>query len=403
LGEPFNEENRMLDRERAMLLAFEERYGAGEGVGLTRAPGRVNIIGEHTDYNEGYVLPMAIGRDTMVAFRPNGTSQVNAWAMNLGQSASFSLDGEGLPAEPAWMLYVGGVARALQGAGVALTGLDMVIHSTVPIGGGLSSSAALEVSSALAMLSAARKDMEPKQLVRLCQQAEHDAVGMKCGMMDQYVSIFGQAGSAVMLDCRYGSHEWIPCATEAAKFVVCDTGVRHELASSEYNTRREECEAGVVEARRLLSGEAIQALRDLVPGELSALAPELDPVVMKRVKHVVTENARVLEAATAMRQQNYMALGVLMDASHESLRDDYQVSCPELDTMVELAWKQRGVYGARMTGGGFGGCTISLVDAEHVDAFCRNMATGYEAATGNAAHVYVCAPERGAELLRPAS
>jgi galactokinase len=393
----------MLDRERAMLVKFEELYGTGEGIGLCRAPGRVNIIGEHTDYNDGYVLPMAIGRDIMVAFKPNGTDLLNVCAMNLDESASISLGEEGLPDGPGWMLYVGGVARALQQADVKLAGVDMVVHGTLPIGGGLSSSAALEVSAALAMLSAAGAVVEPKDVVRLCQQAEHDAVGMKCGMMDQYVAVFGQAGSAVMLDCRYASHELIPCPTDVAKFVVCDTGVRHELASSEYNKRREECEAGAAAAARVLTGQNIEALRDLVPGELSGLIEELDATVMKRVRHVVTENARVLEAATAMRQQNYVSLGVMMDTSHESLRDNYEVSCSELDTMVELAWSQPGVYGSRMTGGGFGGCTISLVDGEHVDAFCRRMATGYEAATGIAAQVYVCTPENGAEVIRPAS
>ena len=220
--------------------------------------------------------------------------------------------------------------------------------------------------------------------------------------MDQYVTLFAEEGAAVRLDCRELTHELVPCATDTAKFVVCDTGVHHELAATEYNRRRGECEEGAAEAARILTAQDVRALRDIVPGQLSALEPELDPVVFKRVRHVVTENARVLEAAQSMREQNYVALGVLMDASHESLSSDFEVSCIELDMMVELAWSQMGVYGARMTGGGFGGCTINLIDAEHVDAFCTSVGLGYEQKTGTAPSIYVCAAEKGAEVIRRA-
>ncbi|GAG04648.1 unnamed protein product, partial [marine sediment metagenome] len=270
-------------------------------------------------------------------------------------------------------------AGELQDAGFRLTGIDMVIHSTVPIGGGLSSSAALEVSSALAFTSAAGVEVERKQLALICQAAEHNYAGMMCGVMDQYIALFGEHGVAVRLDCRSLEHEAVPLSAGTAKFIVCDTGVRHELASSEYNKRRAECQEGVRVAGRVLDSAPIKALRDVTTADLPDLEPELEPVVFRRVRHVVTENARVLEAVTAMWARNHLALGALMDASHDSLRNDYEVSCSELDTLVEIAWGQGGVYGSRMTGGGFGGCTISLVGADKVDTFCENVAHGYEA------------------------
>jgi len=393
----------VIDRENAMLLKFKELYGTDTGVGFARAPGRVNIIGEHTDYNDGFVLPIAIARDTLVAFKSNGSANVNVYSTEQQESAAFELKQPKNEAAPSWSLYVAGVAGELQNAGFGLTGIDMVIHSTLPIGGGLSSSAALEVSSAFAFTSAAGVEVERKQLALICQAAEHNYAGMMCGVMDQYVALFGEHGVAVRLDCRSLEHQAVPLSAETAKFIVCDTGVRHELASSEYNKRRAECEEGVRAAQRVLDSGSIKALRDVHIAALPKLEPRLEPVVFRRVRHVVTENARVLEAVTAMRQQNHLALGALMDASHDSLRGDYEVSCPELDALVEIAWEQGGVYGSRMTGGGFGGCTISLVAADKIDAFCENVARDYESKTGIAPSIYVCAPENGARVLRPAS
>ena len=393
----------MIDRENAMLLKFKELYGTDDGVGLARAPGRVNIIGEHTDYNEGFVLPIAIARDTLVAFKPNGTRDVNVYSMEQDKPESFSLEQPGDASAPAWMAYVAGVAGELQAAGYDPVGIDMVIHSTVPIGGGLSSSAALEVSTALAYSSAAGFEVERKELALICQAAEHHYAGMLCGVMDQYVALFGERGLAIRLDCRSLEHEAVPLSAATAKFIVCDTGVRHELASSEYNKRRAECEQGVAVASRILRDREVKALRDVTPSDLPHLVDDLDQVVVKRVRHVVTENARVLSAVQAMRSQNHVELGVLMDASHDSLRDDYEVSCVELDTLVEIAWQQGGVYGSRMTGGGFGGCTISLVAADKVDAFCKNVGAAYEEKTGITPSIYVCAPEDGAGVIRPAS
>jgi len=390
----------VIDRHNAMLLKFKELYGTDKDVGLSRAPGRVNIIGEHTDYNEGFVLPIAIAPDTRVAFRPNGSRSVNAYSAEMDEHASFDLDNPKEAAGKGWIAYVAGAAGELEVAGFGLVGLDLVINSTVPIGGGLSSSAALEVSSALAFTAAVDVELEAKRLALICQAAEHHYAGMMCGVMDQYVALFGRRGVAIRLDCRSLEHEAVPVAVENATFVVCDTRVRHELASSAYNKRRAECEQGVAVAARVLEGRSVAALRDVEPGDLGDLEPELDPVVFKRVRHVVTENARVLEAVDAMKSGNPVALGVLMDASHRSLRDDYEVSCEELDILVELAWEQDGLFGSRMTGGGFGGCTISLVDGEKLDAFCRTVGEAYEARTGITPSIYVCAPEDGAGVVR---
>ncbi len=391
----------MIDRENAILLEFKDLFGSSEGVGMAQAPGRVNIIGEHTDYNEGLVLPIAIARNTIAAFRANDSRTVTVRSMTLEETGSFSLDDEAMPGEPSWLVYAAGVARALQDAEVPVVGCDLVVDSTVPLGGGLSSSAAFEVAVGLALTAAAGREIDRKDLMWACHRAESEYVGMRCGIMDQYVALFAEEGKAVLLDCRTADHKLVPCPTDMVKFVVCDTAVRHELANSEYNRRREECEQGVEQAARILRAKPVRALRDLDPGDLSELQQELDPVIFRRVRHVVTENARVKEAVNALRDRNYVSMGVLMDASHDSLRDDYGVSSPELDTMVELAWSQRGVYGSRMTGGGFGGCTITLIDSGRVDEFCKNMALGYQERTGETPSIYVCSPEDGARIVHP--
>lgn len=384
-----------------MLTAWRERFGRPEGLSWCRAPGRVNLIGEHTDYNGGYVLPIAIDRDIVVAFRPNGTRMVNLHALNLGDSASFSLaDPKASPEHP-WMTYPLGIARILQEKGIEVPGLDAVFHGTVPTGGGLSSSAALTVAFALAYTHAAGRQVERHELALLCQQTEHRFCGVRCGIMDQFVSLHAERGKAVFLDCRDLRHELVPCDFPQARFIVCDTRVKHELASSEYNKRRAQCE----EAARVLAEfiPGVQALRDVNVYQFKAYQHRVPSPMRERARHVITENQRVLAARQAMIEGNLLQLGILMDASHDSLDEDYEVTSPELNLLVSLARECKGVYGARMTGGGFGGCTVSLVAAEKAAEFCQTVARGYRERTNLEPHVYVVQPEQGAEVFNPQS
>jgi galactokinase len=273
-----------------------------------------------------------------------------------------------------------------------LRGADLAIRSDVPIGAGLSSSAAIEVAAGLAMLENSGSEIDRVELAKLCQQAENEFVGMRCGIMDQFISCCGKAGTALMLDCRSLEYRLLPLP-ENLRLVICNTMVKHELGSSEYNTRRAECEAGVEHFAKLLPG--IRALRDVTVNDLERCGSDLNEVISKRCRHVITENARVMEAAGALQRGDLQNFGKLMAESHRSLRDDYEVSCAELDAMVDLATQVEGVYGARMTGGGFGGCTINLVKAESVAEFKRTVARGYEQATGVAPEIFVCSTGAG--------
>ena len=387
----------MQQRIAQLRTAFSHAFGDARNTTITRAPGRVNIIGEHTDYNDGYVLPIAIDRSVLVAMRPNGSSIVNIRSVNYDQSASFDLNAEGLEADAQWLRYPFGVAKVLLAEGHALAGIDVAVEGNVPLGGGLSSSAAVEVAFALAYCTASKLDIDPLALAQLCRKAESEYAGVNCGIMDQYVALFAEKDHAVFLDCRNLTHEQVPCRTDAVKLVVSDTGVRHSLAGSEYNTRRAQCEQGAASFARRIHG--VKNLRDLAPEDVQMLGQDLESPVLERCRHVVTENARTMAAAQALRRKNVYQLGVLMSASHESLKNDYEVTCKELDLMVDIASELPGVFGSRMTGGGFGGCTISLVASEKVDDFCKALAQKYEAATGISPHIYIVAAESGAEIL----
>ncbi|HUW32403.1 MAG TPA: galactokinase [Planctomycetota bacterium] len=386
----------MEHRVNQLREAFARLYGDSQNTLLARAPGRVNLIGEHTDYNDGYVLPIAIDKDALVLFRSSGSSAVRIHSLNYGQSASFSLDDEKPDPAVQWLRYPFGVAKVLHEHAGALAGIDAVIESTVPLGGGLSSSAAIEVSFALAFCAASKLELDKLTLAKLCQKAEHRYAGVNCGIMDQYVSLHAEKDNAVFIDCRNITHKLVPFRTDAVKLVVCDTGVRHSLAGSEYNVRRSQCEQGAAWFSRI--NENVKNLRDLSPDDIKA-AGDLDPVVLKRCRHVVSEDARVLEAVKALRRRNVYQFGVLMSASHDSLKNDYEVSCRELDLMVNIADEQKGVFGSRMTGGGFGGCVISLVAVESVDPFCTALAKQYEAATKIRPQIYVVSAEAGAGIV----
>jgi galactokinase len=358
-----------------------------------RAPGRVNLIGEHTDYNEGFVMPAAIGFSTWVTISPRDDRKVSLFSENFSEEVEFDLDDPNLQSIGHWSDYPKGVAVTLERAGYRLQGGRLKIRGEVPIGSGLSSSAAVEVATCYALISNSGLSVDPVEIAKLCQRAENEFVGMRCGIMDQFVSCCGQAGKALMLDCRSLDHKLLPLPPQT-RLVICNTMVKHELAASAYNKRRAECEAGVRHFAQSLPN--VRALRDVTEAVLKRYGGDLAEVVYRRCRHVITENARVLDAAKALEQDDLEAFGQLMNESHRSLRDDYEVSCRELDVMVELARECEGVYGARMTGGGFGGCTVSLVNVENVDEFKRKMMEGYTEATGLFPEIYICSAADGA-------
>ncbi len=386
----------MSDRIAPLCQKLQSWSDAAGQAKVARGPGRVNLIGEHTDYNGGFVLPIAIDRDVSIAFKPNGSGRVRLYSMDFEQEAEFPLDAIGFDEDKRWTNYVRGVAKCLQEAGFTTPGFDGVVQGDVPIGSGLSSSAAFEVAAALTFLDLSGESMDRKDLALLCQRAENTFVGVNCGIMDQFISIHGQAGHAVLIDCRSLDHQLVRLGDGSAKIVVCNTGVKRELATSAYNERRAQCE----QAARILNDAVggIEMLRDVSLDVLEAHQGKLDPVVYKRAKHVVSEDARTTSAIDVLRAGDLDAFGRLMNASHDSLRDDYEVSCQELDVMVDAARAVDGVYGARMTGAGFGGCTVNLVKPEAVDAFCESVPQAYQDAIGIEAKLYVCDPAQGARV-----
>lgn len=373
---------------------FRARYGANPRV--YRAPGRVNLIGEHTDYNDGFVMPAAIGFHCWVAASPRQDHKLVVSSEEFPEVVEAELSQDALHPTHTWSDYSVGVAAQLEEAGFALTGANLLIHGEVPIGAGLSSSASIEVATALALAGESGLSIDRTALARICQQAENDFVGMRCGIMDQFISLYGRANHALMLDCRSLSFELVPIP-ESVRLVICDTGVKHKLAGGEYNRRREQCEEAVRFLARVLPG--IRALRDVSTEELEEHRGLLSEVAYKRAHHVVTENARVLDGMEALRKGDLQRFGQCMAESHRSLRDMFEVSCAELDLMVELANREAGVYGARMTGGGFGGATVNLVDERSAEIFAANVAKGYREKTGIACATYICMPADGAGLV----
>ncbi|HXM62281.1 MAG TPA: galactokinase [Terriglobales bacterium] len=383
---------------RKLKALFAELY---EGFStIYRAPGRVNLIGEHTDYNEGFVMPAALDLYTYVAVSPRSDRRLRVYSENLGEKCDLDLDSIRPGKSGDWSDYVRGVAGVLESSGYQLRGADLAIASEVPLGAGLSSSAALEVSTAWALLSNSEINVDRNVIPQMCQQAEHLYPETKCGIMDQFISCHGRAGHALMLDCRSLDFQLLPVPRQV-RLMVCNTMVKHEHASGGYNTRRRECEEGLRALKQVLP--AIRALRDVTVNELEQHRDLLSPVIYKRVRHVVTENDRVKRAAEALQTEDMAQFGQLMADSHRSLRDDYEVSTVELDLMVELANGQEGVYGARMTGGGFGGCTINLVDSAHAEAIQQRLAKTYEARTGLKPTILICEASDGAGAVAETS
>ena len=389
----------LIDRA-ALGREFRDRYG--RAARLFRAPGRVNLIGEHTDYNGGFVLPMALDRETVVAAASRPDRRVRVHSLDLGETAEFDLDRPGERRRGLWLDYVEGVARALISRGVGLGGADLLIRSDVPAGAGLSSSAALEISAGLALAGVSGARVGAVELALAGQQAEHEYVGAMVGIMDQLVSALGRAGHALLIDCRTLEATPVPLDTREVAVVVCDTRVKHQLSSSEYNTRREECARGVGLLREFLPG--IEQLRDVSAGEFARHESSLPEPVRRRCRHVVTENGRTLRAAEALRAGDLEEMGRLMYASHDSLRRDYEVSSAELDRLVESARALGGAaLGSRMTGGGFGGSTVSLVRRDRLEEFTSHSARDFVSAFGHEPAVYVAEAGDGAKEVRDAA
>ena len=378
-----------------LTAAFQKLYKGQPRI--YRAPGRVNLIGEHTDYNEGFVMPAAINFSTFVAITKRDDQVLKIHSDIFKEEAEIDLAQDATPGRKHWSDYPLGVAIKLKEAGHNISGANLLVHGEVPLGSGLSSSAAIEVSTGLALLDISGVEIDRLELAKICQKAENEFVGARTGLMDQFIACFGKADHAVMLDCRLLESRALPLPDDV-KLVVCNTMVKHELASSEYNARREQCEEGV----RILSQHLpnVNSLRDVAPDDVERFRAELGDVVFKRCLHVTTENDRVLKAANALRDRDLKTFGKLMYESHRSLRDDYEVSCKELDAMVDLAKPVKGVFGARMTGGGFGGCTINLVSVEAVDEFIQTIENGYAKATGKSPEVYICSAADGAERVQ---
>src|ERR1051325_10492162 len=362
-----------------------------------RAPGRVNLIGEHTDYNDGFVMPVALDFSTWAKVSPREDRRLQIYSDNFHEEVEVDLDDSQLKARKHWSDYPVGVAVVLEQAGHRLHGARLEIRGEVPIGSGLSSSAAIEVATACALVANAGLQVDKRELARLCRQAENEFVGARVGIMDQFVSLFGQTQHALLLDCRSLEFKLLPLL-DIVRLIICNTMVKHELASSAYNERREQCEAGVRHLAQFYPN--VRALRDVTIEQLEEHRAELPEVIYRRCRHVITENARVIEAGEALEQHDLSRFGRLMGESHVSLRDDYEVSAVELDLMVELAQKVDGVYGARMTGGGFGGSTVNLVKKEQADEFRARVAEGYERATGLKPEIYVTNAGNGAEEVR---
>ena len=376
---------------------FQKTYGRPPRW-IAAAPGRVNVIGEHTDYNDGFVLPMAIEFYTvMAADRPvDGSNVITLRSTFEPEPAVIDLSVPVTISTPKWGNYPRGVVAGFQARGVNPGGLDVFLHSTVPLGSGLSSSAALEVCTATLIEAVTGKTIDPIEKALLAQKAEHEFAGVPCGIMDQFISALGREGHLLLLDCRTRKTELVPMSDPAVALLIINTNVKHELGSGEYAKRRAECE----EAARIIG---VASLRDASPDQLERAKSKMTDAVYRRARHVIGEIERTVHAAEGIRQSNWPTVGQFMYASHASLRDDYEVSCTELDAIVDIAEDigfKGGVYGCRMTGGGFGGCCVALVKTEAIAAITQKIATDYKAKTGIDAVIFSSRPAAGATIIK---
>ncbi|HEV2296618.1 MAG TPA: galactokinase [Tepidisphaeraceae bacterium] len=377
---------------------FAQIFGTGGKIRVIRAPGRVNLIGEHTDYNEGFVCPMAIEPEVRIVCRSRDDGNVRLASAAFPQEiVEFSTSEKITPGDPKWANYSRGVVAEMLAAGIPLTGMDALIVNTLPVGGGLSSSAAIEVGTARALLTLTGETMDPGRIALLCQKAEHEYAGVPVGIMDQTAVASGKPGHAMLLDCRDLSKQFVPIEERELRVVIVNSMVKHELSGGEYAQRRRQCEQGVQFFQR--EDPSIKALRDVTMPQIEAAKGKLDEVVWRRCRHVVSENGRTTAAAVKLEQKKYEEAGELMRQSHASLRDDYEVSIPQLDFLSEEAMKVKGVYGARMTGGGFGGCIVALAQPRSVEPLTEHVTKSYQGKYGITPNAFATTATAGASEI----
>lgn len=385
-----------LNRIDAVRANYKEVYGKAPDV-VVRAPGRVNLIGEHTDYNDGFVLPIAIDRDVIIAASKEDEAVLKMHSLNFKSSSVCPLAKIEKDLANPWSNYIRGVAAVLEEKGISLGGVTMAIEGNVPLGSGLSSSAALEVAAGMAFQALFGFNMGGPDMALLAQRAENSFVGVNCGIMDQFISRLGAKNHALFVDCRTLEYNLVPLPESGVSVIVANTMKKRGLVDSEYNTRRKQCEDATAILGRQIP--QVAALRDVSVADFNKYSRLLPPDIRARAEHVVTENDRVLKSVEVLKSGDMEAFGVLLNQSHESLRNLYQVSCRELDIMVEAAQSIPGVLGSRMTGAGFGGCTVSLVKDDAVSAFIKDVSARYESRTGIKPQMYVCKPESGAGVV----
>ncbi|MGA8027011.1 MAG: galactokinase [Bryobacteraceae bacterium] len=375
--------------------AFRDHFQSDSTPALYRAPGRVNLIGEHTDYNLGFVFPIALDMACYIAIAPANHRKLRMYARDLGES--FEIDVEDVPkAKPAgtWSDYIVGVAQQLSRAGFIMHAGDLYVASEVPVGSGLSSSAALEIASAFSLLDS--QEMGPLEIAKLGQRAEIEFVGVPCGIMDQYASVFGREGAAIQIDCRSLSHEYVPLPPDLA-IIAVNSMVKHDLGTSAYRERVKECQEAVAAIQTV--DKAVQSLRDVSLSFFEEIQNIIPAIPRKRARHVISDSQRVLDLGVAARARDLREMGRLFVASHRSMQYDYEISCEEIDFLVDTAIKIPGVYGSRMTGGGFGGCTVNLVEPNRAEKFRERLSEAYQQRYNKAPAFYDCKPAAGAGRL----
>ena len=385
-----------MSRKQSIAAEFRNRFGRPPLV--VRSPGRVNLIGEHTDYNEGFVLPAAIDKEIVLAVAARDDRACKMVAADLGQTYETTLDALAR-STLGWPNYLLGIVDQLQKAGIAVPGFECVFGGDIPIGSGMSSSAALEAGFLFSLNELYGLNLDRLRMARLAQRSENEFVGLRCGIMDQFANLFGHEGSVILLDCRSLQYEYVPFSRTDIQIVLCDTQVKHELASSEYNMRRSQCEVGVQAVRKF--HPSVHSLRDVTRSMLDERCHDMDPVVYKRCAYVIDENNRVLTGCDDLRHDDLDAFGRKMIQCHEGLRDEYEVSCRELDVLVDAALGVDGVYGARMMGGGFGGCTINLVREDCVQDFSGTVTEAFKATFGKAPKIYLSKITAGTGTVDP--